>query len=242
MDEKALLGLIRSVKKTGIARFTRFLDPAESIEFERECKKNDVTPSLWGGYEDAERRIGAVSEDYLPERSEFSLVLLKSSFDSRFGSISHRDVLGAAMGLGLTRDCIGDIIFDESSVYLFASEQISTFVMEALSSAGRTKLHFVHMDSAARIPPPKGEYFRGTVSSLRLDAVVAEAYRMSRSESSAMIHAGHVKVNHVPCEKVDVQVEEGTMLSVAGHGRISLRSIDGMTKKQRLGVTFFRYT
>ena len=50
-----------------------------------------------------------------------------------------------------------------------------------------------------------------------------------------------VKLNHIPCEQVDAAVAEGAMLSVRGRGRIQLRKIEGLTRKQRIGVTFFRY-
>lgn len=56
-----------------------------------------------------------------------------------------------------------------------------------------------------------------------------------------MIRAGLVKLNHLPCERVDTAVEEGAMLSVRSKGRIKLQKIEGLTRKQRIGVTFFRY-
>ena len=42
-------------------------------------------------------------------------------------------------------------------------------------------------------------------------------------------------------KKFDAAVAEGAMLSVRGRGRIQLRKIEGLTRKQRIGVTFFRY-
>jgi RNA-binding protein YlmH len=41
--------------------------------------------------------------------------------------------------------------------------------------------------------------------------------------------------------RTDAQLEAGALLSAAGLGRVQLRSVDGMTKKQRIGVTFFKY-
>ena len=97
------------------------------------------------------------------------------------------------------------------------------------------------LEGPVPIPEPKGTTFHDTVSSLRLDAVLAGAYRLSRSEASELIRAGLVKLNHIPCERVDAPVEEGSMLSVRAKGRVLLKKIDGMTRKQRIGLTFFRY-
>ena len=118
---------------------------------------------------------------------------------------------------------------------------MSDFISESLQSAGRVSLSFRKARDLNRIPPPEGVYFRGTVASLRLDAVLAEGFRISRTEAAERIRAGHVKLNHLPVMQTDAQVSEGAMLSLSGHGRVSLRSIDGLTKKQRIGLTFFRY-
>ena len=50
-----------------------------------------------------------------------------------------------------------------------------------------------------------------------------------------------VKVNHIPCERTDFQVKEGALLSLRGKGRVRLSNIQGLTKKQRIGISLFRY-
>ena len=241
MDEKALQGFLRAAGTAYQARFTRFLDPNEAREVETAAKALQLPVVLWGGYPYAERCIAAVGGDGDQQTDTFPLSALESSFESRFGSITHRDVLGAFMGLGLTRDCIGDIIIKDSFVYLFVVNSMEKFVMESLTSAGKMKLSFHRLEDPLRIPPPEGTFFRGTVSSLRLDALLAEGFRLSRSEAAELVRAGRVKVNHVPVMRTDAQLEAGALLSAAGLGRVQLRSVDGMTKKQRIGVTFFKY-
>ena len=145
------------------------------------------------------------------------------------------------MALGLTRDSIGDIIIVDSDIYLFVMAQTADFIAQSMSSAGKVPLHFAPVIGDIRIPEPKGSCFHDTLSSLRLDAVIAAAYRLSRSEASDMIRAGLIKLNHIPCERVDAAVEEGAMLSARGKGRIKLQKVEGLTRKQRIGVTFFRY-
>ena len=145
------------------------------------------------------------------------------------------------MALGLTRDSIGDIIIVDSDIYLFVMAQTADFIMQGMHSAGKATLRFDPVTGEIRIPEPRGSCFHDTLSSLRLDAVVASAYRLSRNESGDMIRAGLVKLNHLLCDRVDTAVEEGAMLSVRSKGRIKLQKIEGLTRKQRIGVTFFRY-
>lgn len=232
----------RFASEKEIVRFTRFLDPAQAVEAERIARQHGVKFSSWGGYDSAERAIGCFAPRNTDvESSEFPLVSLHSRYSSKFCSVSHRDMLGAFMALGLTRDSIGDIIIVDSDIYLFVMAQTADFIMQGMHSAGKATLRFEPVTGEIRIPEPRGSCFHDTLSSLRLDAVVASAYRLSRNESGDMIRAGLVKLNHLPCDRVDTAVEEGAMLSVRSKGRIKLQKIEGLTRKQRIGVTFFRY-
>ena len=226
----------------GIARYTRFLDPVQEAEARQIAYDCGVVFASWGGYEQAERKIGCFlpwGEEAL--RVNFPLVTLHSRYSSKFCSLSHRDLLGAFMALGLTRDSIGDIIIVDSDIYLFVVEQVADFILQGMTSAGKAALHFKRVEGEVSVPEPQGTAFHDTLSSMRLDAVLAGAYRLSRTESSALIRGGLVKLNHIPCERVDAAVEEGALLSVRGKGRVRLQSIEGLTRKQRIGVTFFRY-
>ena len=241
-NEKSLEFAARFAAEKGFIRYTRFLDPAQAAAAEQIAAKCGAAFSCWGGYEQAERTVGCFyPHTEAVQQADFPLVCLRSSFSAKFCSLSHRDILGAFMALGLTRDCIGDIIIVDADVYLFTVEKTADYVAQALTGAAKVSLHFHVQGGSAPIPEPRGSSFRAVVASLRLDAVVACAYRLSRAEAADAIRGGMVKLNHLPCERVDAPVEEGAMLSVKGKGRMRLQSIEGPTKKQRIGLMFFRY-
>ena len=232
----------RFASEKEILRYTRFLDPAQAVEAGKIAREHGVQFMTWGGYDAAERVIGCFAPwNVSVERSEFPLVPLHSRYSSKFCSISHRDLLGSFMALGLTRDNIGDIIIVDSDVYLFVIKQVAVFILQGMTSAGKVALHFKTVEGEVSVPEPQGTAFHDTLSSMRLDAVLAGAFRLSRAESGTMIRGGLVKLNHIPCDKVDASVEEGALLSLRGRGRVRLQKIEGLTKKQRIGVTFFRY-
>ncbi|MBR1408910.1 MAG: hypothetical protein IJ573_08460 [Clostridia bacterium] len=223
-------------------RFTRFLDPADLAEAKSVLQGRTLDFVSWGGYEGAERQIGCFCPaGETPEPEEFPVVCLRSAYNSRFASISHRDVLGAYMALGLTRNCLGDIIVGDTDVFLFVEKASAPYIEEQFESAGRVHLAFRQTDPAGMLPEPKGSYFRAVIPSLRLDAAVAAAFKTSRTKAAEWIRAGGVKVDHLVCEKTDHGVAAGTLLSVRGQGRARLTSVDGTTRKDRIGVTFFRF-
>lgn len=123
-NQRTLEFAARFASEKGIARYTRFLDPVQVAAAKQIAREHGAAFSVWGGYEQAERQIGC----FLPwgeeaSSSDFPLVCLHSRFSSKFCSLSHRDLLGAFMALGLTRDSIGDIIIVDSDIYLFVMAQ-----------------------------------------------------------------------------------------------------------------------
>lgn len=239
---KLLENAARLASAKGLVRFTRFLDPAQTVQAAALARAHGAGFCAWGGYDRAERCLGCFyPEGEAPGREEYPLCCLHSRFSARFCSLSHRDLLGSFMALGLTRDCLGDIIIVGADVYLFADAKTAEYIAGAMTSAGKTPLHFRVLDAVPPMPEPEGETFSAVVSSLRLDVVLAAAYRLSRADAQEIIRAGMVKVDHLPCERTDMQIGQETLLSVRSKGRVRLVSIDGLTRKQRIGITFFRY-
>ena len=239
---KTLENAARFVASKGLMKYTRFLDPAQAVQAERVAQEYGALFSGFGGYDDAERVMGCFHPaDEVPDKTEFPLTCLHARYNQRFSSITHRDLLGAFMALGLTRDCIGDMIISDADVFLFATDGTADFIAASMTSAGKASLHFRPLDHIPQMPAPKGSTFSSVVSSMRLDVILAAAYRLSRSESAQAIHSGSIKVDQLPCERVDAILKEGALLSMRGKGRVRLISVDGLTRKQRIGVTFFRY-
>ena len=245
MAEDALRALESAAKlaaEKGLTRYSRFLDPAQLEAARRIAARSGAGFDGWGGYEGAERAVACFfPEGEPPRRADFPIVCLRSAYAERFCSLSHRDLLGAFMALGLTRACIGDMILGDGFVYLFAEARTAPFIAESLTQAGKASLRFEALSEVPPMPEPKGSAFRAVVSSLRLDAVLAAAYRLSRSEAAEAVRAGLVKLDHVPCDRADAPVRPGAMLSLRGGGRVKVAKVEGETRKGRIGVTLFRY-
>lgn len=239
---KTLENAAKLSAEKGLIRFTRFLDPAQTAQGMQIAREHGCRFSFWGGYPDAERGIGCFHPfDETVSSDQYPLVCLHSRYSSKFCSITHRDLLGSFMALGLTRSCIGDIIIVEPDIYLFADQKTAPYISASMNEAGRVPLRFSVLNEIPAMPEPNGASFSATVSSMRLDAVLAAAYRLSRSEAAELIRSGLVKVNHVGCERVDSIIHQGSLLSVRGKGRVKLVSENGLTRKQRIGITLFRY-
>ena len=224
--------------------FTRFLEPSLERAVLSAAAKAEVKAAFYGGYGDAERRIAAFYSGEEPQDWEYPLCCLELKWNVKYASPGHRDLLGAVMGLGLERSATGDIAMgqDAGSAYLFAHEDVESYIAMNLASAGRASIRVSPAEMPPKIKMPEGILVRVTVSSIRLDSVAAAALKLSRSEAQKLIEGGLVKRNHIEELRGDVHLQEGDLLSVRGYGRMRIEGFDGITRKGRQAVRLFRYT
>jgi len=192
-----------------------------------------------GGYEGAERRLVQFLPDWM-EEPEPPVAAIRAAF--RGGEApGHRDCLGSLMGLGITREKLGDILLSEDSCDLLAAEDLAEFLVRNWTSAGRVSLSVSRIELAElKVPEVKYETVRDTVMSLRLDAVAASAFGMSRSRAAELIAAGKVSVNHVLCQKTDKLLAEGDVLTARGFGKCILSEVGGLSRKGRTTIVLQR--
>lgn len=235
--KRRLQELARRCDATGRPYFSGFLSPPEAHWATAAAKGAGVNISLDGGYEDAERRMACF---FLEEAECFPLTALRLSWPHQ-DAPAHRDILGSVMGLGLDRSRVGDIVVEGECAYLFAEVKMADYLRDNLFSAGHVKLQIEVLEALPDISAPEGKEVRDTVASLRLDAVMAAGFGLSRAKAAAMIAAGHVKLRHLPDMHTDAQVSPGDTISVRGLGRLKLESAGSPTKKGRYPLLMFRY-
>ncbi|RBW67357.1 RNA-binding protein [Bacillus taeanensis] len=222
---------------------TDFLDPREQEIAEQIIgKQNDVKISFWGGSEYAERKRAIFYPDYYePSLDDYGLMLYQVRYPSKFISIEHRDLLGALMGIGLKRLKFGDILIRDNNVQVVVAEEIAEFVEWNLESVGRSAIKLEQSPFSEIIQlQEKWDEQTGTVSSMRLDAILSEIYHLSRSKVIPYIQSGLVKVNWKRVESSSYECEPGDYLSVRGLGRSKIIEVSGKTKKDKCRIVYGR--
>jgi RNA-binding protein YlmH len=243
--DKRLNELALRAQHTGRVCATRFLEPSTLAAVNAAASRTGVKVALWGGYEGAERCVAAFYAGDPPEAGDWPVVALRLQWNAKFANPGHRDLLGAMMGLGIEREMTGDIAMgtyrDAPCAYLFALEEVADYIAANLDSAGRASLKVSVATETPQLIPPEGESLRLTVQQQRLDAVLAAACRLSRSEAQRLIAAGLVKLNHVPQLRPDARLSEGDLISARGYGRVKVTAFQGESRRGRQVVQVFRY-
>jgi RNA-binding protein YlmH len=214
-----------------------FLSPREQ-EMARFLFGNAEGLSFYGGFPDAQRKCLVYLPDYLSEIPEDDpIVCLRATF-YKGDHPSHRDFLGALMGFGIERHCVGDICVGEGYCDFFVLSDIAPHLLRDFESAGRTKVKLSPMPlSEFAQPEEKTESFYDTLPSLRLDALIAAVWRLSRSESQELLERGMVFIGGRLVESPSHTLQEGDLVSVRHKGRFRYEGAVRETKKGRLRVS-----
>ena len=234
-----LRDLARQASRRDAAVTGRFLALAELPLAVGAAREADVTAAWDGGWPDAER----VQICFHPHGAEpaFTYLWAEARWDARFASVTHRDLLGSLMGLGMARDCFGDLIAGDGRACVCCLPALAERLPSEWREAGRASLRVRLLDGPPVLDPPEGRALRDTVPSLRLDALLAAGMQKSRASAAELIRRGAVSVNHLPEERTDRILREGDVLSVRGFGRVKLTEVGSPTRKDRLPVILTVY-
>lgn len=239
MDELELLiskteDLSYICQKNNYPEFSKFLDLTQQTRI-KNITAAGCTYSFYGGYEDAERKmVGCFPADYECGEEYFPIKILKIT-PSETDGLSHRDYLGAIVGLGIKRECIGDISLTGDGAYCFCTEEIADFIIYNLKSVGRTSAKVNEVQNA-EISPREYNRFSGTVASIRLDTVMAAVIGTSRTKIKELIAEGRVLVNYLPAKSESAKLKPGDIISARGFGKFIFLGENGPTKKGRLRI------
>ncbi len=249
-EEKLLIAKVMDKVKFVNARnryeSTDFLDIAQKKTLndilERRKESNYV---FWGGYEEAERTMLVLFPEDLfndvEERKIYNQIMCiarVSISKELWGTYEHKTYLGALMKLGLKREKIGDIIVRNDGADIIISKDIEKFITNNLNSLTRfkkAKVEILEIEELKYVAPKK-EIIKINVPSMRLDCIVGELARCSRSEASEILEQERVFIDFKEEIRGTRIVNEGSFITIRGKGRFKINKILGTTKSGRYAV------
>ena len=233
-----LLDLCRKSEKTGSWQYSGFLSLAEQDDFLRSKESAGFSFLLAGGYENAERKLLAAGNETEmgPPDPPVSVIAVKPKSEKYAEELTHRDYLGAVLGLGIERILIGDILVREHRAWLFCLSSAADMIVSSLDQVRRTTV--TAEITAADVPELQPRYapLRVNVSSERLDAVIAAFANLSRGQTDKLFAAEKVFVNGRMITDRSARLKEGDTFSVRGFGKAVYDGIEYETKKSRYMV------
>ena len=238
-----ILDKYQQSQRRNIPVSTEFLSPREQAMAEAVLRTAGVRSgyAFDGGYEAAERKILRFLPDWA-EGEQGELAFLRADFHGPDSALTHRDILGSLMGLGVARERVGDILVGEKAAQLVCLRDAAPIILSQFDQAGRYRLKLREIPLGELAPAPaEVKLIHDTVSTLRLDAVLSSGFSLARGKAADAVTGGRVSLNHRECLKPDRAVAQGDVITCRGLGKCVLKTVGGQSRKGRIIIEIERY-
>lgn len=245
-----VLDKIEFSKNKSRIEYTDFLDMYQVSLVENFLKKIKFENyELYGGYEESERKVLIV----FPE--EYSKKMIEKNYnkilqvirielpDEEKGNYTHRNYLGGIVKLGLKREKVGDILVSNDGADIVTISDFATILKEELSHLTRFENSKIEIKEIEELKQKevKIEEIKIIVPSLRLDNIVSDLAKTSRSKANQIISGERVFINGQNETKVSKQIKLGDIITIRGKGRFVIKEFAGSTRSGRMIVVIEKY-
>lgn len=245
-----VLDKIEFLKVKDKIEYTDFLDMYQVALVENFLRKIKFENyKLYGGYEEAERKILIVYPEKYDEKmleknydKILKVVRIKLAEDEK-GKYFHRNYLGGIVKLGLKREKVGDIVVREDGADIITLEEFSSILKQQLPTLTRfenSEFSIEDLQNLKKIEI-RIEQIKIIVPSFRLDNFVSDLARTSRSKAVQIINQERVFVNGQNETKSSKQLKLNDIITIRGKGRFIIKEFSGTTRSRRTIVTIEKY-
>ena len=204
---------------------------------------------LFGGYDESERKILIVypekyNEKMIEKNYSKMLKIVKVELpEEEHGKYSHRNYLGGIVKLGLRREKVGDILVSNDGADIIVVEDFAEILKNELLSLTRFESSKIYLEQLFNLRKKeiKIEEISIIVPSLRLDNIVSDLARTSRSKAAEIIKQERVFVNGQNETKLSKQIKLNDIITIRGKGRFVIKEFSGTTRSGRTIIKIEKY-
>lgn len=253
-EDKLLLAQILDkvvlVEKRQSQEITDFLDMYQIALVKNFLRKIQWDSyQLFGGYEEAERKVLILNQELNLENSpkedgkDLKIIRIILPKEEQ-GNYTHRNYLGGIVKVGMKREKVGDILVSDEGADIIVKTESAELLkreLETLTRFEKAKIEVKDL-KALKKQEIKVEEISIIVPSLRLDNFVSDLARTSRSKAVQIINSERVFINGQNETKVSKQVKMGDIMTIRGKGRFVIKEITGTTRSGRSIVKIEKYS
>ena len=254
MEEKNYLiahikDLVEQAKRFSYITSSTFLSLSEQSLFLKErqslIKENkDELDFIFSDYNDSDRKVLFIKPKFLDEvaleeykDSYISCLFFKTKNSKYSDELTHRDVLGALMNIGIKRETIGDIFInydkkDEGIIFILSS--VKDFILDNFYKIKHTDIFLEEINENEITIKPHFIIKEIYSSSLRIDAIIKEVFNLSRNEAQELIEKEFVFINGNTIHSLTYNVKENDRISVKSKGKFIFLRVLYVNKKNKL--------
>ena len=219
-------------------RYFDFYDEATQMKIADRLRYMGEPYKFWGGMADAGRKMLCIYPEYI-EDLQWPMGCLR--FPITF-ELDHRNVLGALMGLGITRENLGDIHLDQEEVQIIFNKRMEIFLKQEFKTIkGRKIKPSFYSEEEIKAYEMTFKELTIVASSQRVDGMIGKIWGFSRQDALIYIKQGRLRVNYKEIMDNDFKVHPGDILSLRGKGKAKISEMPGTTKKGKMRIVVQKY-
>lgn len=252
-EEKLLISKlfdkISITEKQNKIQCTDFLSPIELKLLEKVLKMIEYSNYVvYGVLENAQRNTiiiypHTLKELFIEEKFNYNTICNCIRISNVLEEYEHKIYLGGLIKLGIKREKIGDIVVFEKGADIVVNADITKFLLSNLTELTRFKKCNIDVVDVKNITKKEQEYkyMKIIVSSLRLDNIVAELAKTSRSKSLEVLKQERVFINYQNVVKNTKIIQSGDLITIRGVGKFIVDEIAGNTRSGRFIVNIKKF-
>jgi len=168
------------------------------------------------------------------------ITCLHGSYNDKYKPLTHKDILGSIMNLGISNETYGEIWVKGKDFYIICTKEISNYIINNLTQVSRYK---VKLDIVNDIPNYEYEYedIQIIVPNYRIDNIISEIKHCSRSKAQEFIKEGLCYLNFKIVNVCSVMLKYNDVLSLRSYGRYRIKEEITSTKSGNIIIKINKY-
>ena len=230
--------------------YTDFLDMYQISLVENFLRKTKISNyELYGGYEEAERKILIIyPEKYdkkMIEKNYNKMIRVVRVIlpEEEQGKYNHRNYLGGIVKLGLNRQKVGDILVSNDGADIIVINDFAEILKKEIGLLTRFEKSNIEIEEieSLRKKEIRVEEIKIIVPSLRLDNIVSDLAKTSRNKAVQIINQERVFINGQNETKQSKQIKINDVITIRGKGRFIIKESVGNTRSGRTVLLIEKY-
>lgn len=244
-EEKAFIHQVMSwmeqVEEQYRPILTPFLNPREVFIATTLAQRQQCIFETYSHFNDAERTRMLFYPDYYEVTTDdFETIVLEINYAHKFNQLKHSQILGALLHQGIQREMLGDIVTDGVRFQVETTTALASYLINQVNAVGKVPVQLTEVDDSQVLEKQNDAHYENTtITSFRLDNIVATVYNISRKRAKELIQKSQVQVNYHIVEQPDFQLSVNDFVSVRRFGRCKITMVDDQkTKKDKFRITY----
>lgn len=244
-----LFDKISAVEKQNKIQYTDFLSPIElqilkkvlnSIKYQNYI--------IYGVTSNSQRNIiilfpSKLEEVFSNNNFDFNSICNTIRITNVNENMEHKRYLGGLVKLGVKREKIGDIIVCEDGADIIVLKEVTKFLISNLQQLTRFKSAEIEVIDVSETLEKEQEFEEMKIisSSLRLDNIVSELAKTSRSKAAQILEEERVFINYENVNKSTKIIKQNDIITIRGIGKFIVDEIAGNTRSGRFIIIIKKY-